>query len=46
MRQCSEYCKRALKVNQTNEEASFMLASILLQDGKDAEAIDIFRSLL
>lgn len=41
-----EYCKRALKVEQTNEEASFMLANIMLFENKAPAAIQTFRTLL
>lgn len=41
-----KYCQKLLKIDSTNEEASFMLANSMLIKGQADGAIDTFKCLL
>jgi tetratricopeptide repeat protein 21B len=43
---CSQYCHRLLKIDPSNDNASFMLANLLLMYEKSDEAINTYMQLL
>jgi tetratricopeptide repeat protein 21B len=44
--QCTAYCHRILKIDPSNDNASFMLANLMLMREKSDDAINIFIQLL
>lgn len=44
--QCTQYCNRLLKIDPSNEEATFMFANLMLTEAKTEEAIDTYIQLL
>lgn len=44
--QCTAYCNRLLKVDASNDNASFMLANLMLMKEKPEDAINIYMQLL
>ena len=43
---CKTYCKRALKIDPSNEQATFMYANLMLVNNQTEEAIRTYSSLL
>lgn len=44
--QCTAYCHRLLKIDPSNDNASYMLANLMLMREKPDEAINIYMQLL
>ena len=44
--QCTSYCNRLLKIDPSNEEATFMSANLMLMEAKTEDAIQIYIQLL
>jgi cytochrome c-type biogenesis protein CcmH/NrfG len=44
--QCSNFCNRLLKIDPSNEQATFMYANLMLMDAKTGGAIDTYIQLL
>lgn len=44
--QCTAYCNRLLKIDPSNENASYMLANLMLMREKTEDAINIYMQLL
>ena len=44
--QCQQYCQQILKLDKSNEEATYLLANLLLMQEKNQEAQIIYISLL
>jgi hypothetical protein len=44
--QCSSYCTKLLKIDASNEDATFMQASLMLMNNRTEEAINIYKNLL
>ena len=44
--QCSAYCNRILKIEPSNEQATFMFANLMLMNNKTEEAIKTYQTLL
>lgn len=44
--QCTSYCNKILKVDPSNDNASFMLANLMLMKDKTDDAINIYIQLL
>lgn len=40
--QCTAYCHRLLKIDPSNENASYMLANLMLMKEKTEDAINIY----
>ena len=43
---CSSYCSKLLKIDPSNEEATFMQANLMLMNNRTEEAINIYKNLL
>ena len=44
--QCTNYCQRLLKIDSTNEQATYMLANLMLMQDKEDKAIETYMQLL
>ena len=44
--QCTQFCNRLLKIDPSNDNASFMLANLMLMKEKPEDAINIYIQLL
>jgi tetratricopeptide repeat protein 21B len=44
--QCSAFCAKLLKIDPSNEEATFMQANLMLMNNRTEEAISIYKNLL
>jgi cytochrome c-type biogenesis protein CcmH/NrfG len=44
--QCSAFCNRLLKIDPSNEQATFMFANLMLMEAKTEEAINTYIQLL
>jgi tetratricopeptide repeat protein 21B len=44
--QCTAYCHRLLKIDASNDNASYMLANLMLMREKPEDAINIYMQLL
>jgi len=40
--QCTSYCHRLLKIDPSNDNASYMLANLMLMNEKPEDAINIY----
>lgn len=43
---CTQYCNKLLKIDPSNDNASFMLANLMLMKEKPEDAISIYIQLL
>ena len=43
---CLNFCKKVLKIEQANEDATYMLANLLLMRNETEGAMDVFIKLL